>query len=360
MKILLMAKYSRVGASSRLRFFQYVPYLKTQGFEVTVQTLLDDDYLNRLYTAGKRSILKTGMQYLQRLVALLGVFRYDLIWIEKELFPYMPAVAERLLHLMGKPYIVDYDDAIFHNYDRSPHPLIRKLLGRKIDAVMLQARQVVAGNDYLAERARAAGVHQPALIPTVIDHTRYGVKTSSTTDGPVIGWIGSPSTQHYVVDIRDALAEACCGARLMLVGANPDVVAELPDIEVVVVPWNEDNEVALIHQMDIGIMPLADGPWEKGKCGYKLIQYMACGVPVVASPVGVNVDIITRNKCGLLADTNFDWSNTLFRLLGSAELRNKFGQAGRQAVERYYCLAVQAPLLSRILHNAISPEKTHK
>jgi glycosyltransferase involved in cell wall biosynthesis len=326
---------------------------------VTAQFLFSDDYLNRLYTTGKRSVLKTAMQYLKRSFMLLGVFRYDLVWIEKELYPYMPAVAERLLRLLGKPFVVDYDDAIFHNYDRSPHPMIRKLLGRKIDMVMRQASQVVTGNEYLAERARAAGAFLPALIPTVVDLTHYRARVASSTVSPVIGWIGSPSTQQYLVIIRDVLAEVCrtMGARLMLIGANPCVAARLPGIEVVVVPWNEGNEAALIRQMDIGIMPLPDAPWEKGKCGYKLIQYMACGVPVIASPVGVNVDIVSQSQSGLLADTLAEWRNALFLLLRSVEHRRQFGAAGRLAVERTYCLAVQAPVLSKILHAAINRDK---
>jgi glycosyltransferase involved in cell wall biosynthesis len=128
----------------------------------------------------------------------------------------------------------------------------------------------------------------------------------------------------------------------------------LPGIDVVVVPWNEDNEATLIRQMDIGIMPLPDASWEKGKCGYKLIQYMACAVPVIASPVGVNVDIVTQSQSGMLADTLSEWSNALSLLLRSVEHRRQFGAAGRQAVERTYCLEVQAPVLSKILHTAIS------
>ncbi|MDA3831985.1 MAG: glycosyltransferase family 4 protein [Spirochaetales bacterium] len=271
----------------------------------------------------------------------------------------MPALAERLLHWLGKRYVVDYDDAIFHNYDLSGNPVLRRVLGRKIDTVMQQAHYVVAGNEYLAARAMEAGVRGIVIIPTVVDHTRYEVRGTLKTGRLVIGWIGSPSTQQYVVGIRAALTEACQtqGARLMLVGSNLDVIAELPGIDVEVVPWTEDNEAALISQMDVGIMPLPDGPWEKGECGYKLIQYMACGVPVIASPVGVNVDIVTHSQCGLLADTPAEWVGALRRLLGSAEQRHQLVTAGRQAVERTYCLAVQEKVLSGIFYSAINQDK---
>jgi len=350
MKILLLSKYSRKGASTRLRSLQYLPYMESKGFHVTVTSLFDDQYLDQLYRHGKRAPLRMMMLYLRRLFVLLGAFRYDLIWVEKEIFPYMPALAERLLHRLGKRYVVDYDDAIFHNYDLSGSPVLRKLLGRKIDIVMRYASCVVTGNDYLASRAKAAGAVCVELVPTVVDARRYNSKESSLAVSPVIGWIGSPSTQCYVADIAQALTSLCQthNARLLLVGASVDIATEFPGIDVEVVPWSETSEAELIAQMDIGIMPLPDGPWEKGKCGYKLIQYMACGIPVIASPVGVNVDIVGTSQCGLLAANVAEWEAALTQLLESPGLRQQLGKAGRQAVEDKYSLQVQAPVLAGI------------
>ena len=118
--------------------------------------------------------------------------------------------------------------------------------------------------------------------------------------------------------------------------------------------WSEDSENAFIQGLDVGIMPLVDGPWEKGKCGYKLIQYMACAVPVVATPVGVNVKIVSDNKCGLLAADLQEWEAALNSLLSDAQSRSVFGTAGREAVNNEYCLAVQAPRLRHILEHAAS------
>lgn len=358
MKILLLSKYPRMGASSRLRALQYLPHLESEGFDITVSSLFDDEYLHNLYKQGNRSALATAQRYLKRLIVLSSCYKYDLIWIEKEIFPYLPAFAERLLRLLGKPYVVDYDDAIFHNYDLSGNPLIRRFLGRKIDTVMRYSSCVIAGNAYLAERARTAGAPLVELVPTVVDHTRYTPRHESDNERLVIGWIGSPSTQKYVVDIREALEKACTehNARLMLVGASPQVVAELAGLDVEVIPWSEHGEAELIRRMDIGIMPLPDGPWEKGKCGYKLIQYKACSVPVIASPVGVNVDIVSGSQSGLLACSSADWESALQQLLESAEQRAKLGSSGRQAVEETYSLQVQAPVLRRILTEAITKE----
>ena len=353
MKVLLLSKYPRMGASSRLRSLQYLPSLADEGIEVTVSSLFDDEYLTELYTKGRRSKVRSLKLYLKRLFVLLTVFRYDLIWIEKELFPYCPAVFERLLVFFGVKYVVDYDDAVFHNYDLAGNVLVRKALGRKIDVVMARAACVVAGNQYLADRACKAGATRVEVIPTVVDCNRYAQSSEPVSGQLIIGWIGSPTTQRYVVDIRDALKSVCdkVGASLMLVGATADVLDQFADIPVHIVPWSEPSEAAVIARMDVGIMPLVDGPWEKGKCGYKLIQYMASGVPVVASPVGVNVEIVMESGAGYLASTPNEWEKALLALLGSEKSRQRSGNAGRVAVEETYSMQAQFPRLAQILRD---------
>jgi glycosyltransferase involved in cell wall biosynthesis len=172
----------------------------------------------------------------------------------------------------------------------------------------------------------------------------------------VIGWIGSPSTQNYVVNIAQALISQCQkhNVRLLLVGASADIANEFPGVDVEVVPWSESSEADLIARMDIGIMPLPDGLWENGKCGYKLIQYMACAIPVIASPVGVNVDIVGANQCGLLAANGAEWKVALDKLLESRAQRLELGRAGRQAVESWYSLSVQAPILANIFIQSVT------
>ena len=359
-KILVFCKYPRKGASSRLRTLQYLPCLEQQGFNITVKSLFDEEYLKNLYGKNSRSRLAIVGYYLKRLFTLLSVWRYDLIWIEYELFPYFPAFIERFLALLGKRYVVDYDDAIFHNYDMSTNQKIRRFLGGKIDVVMAKSACVVAGNAYLAERANAAGAKCIKQIPTVVDSARYTPIKITESEQPVIGWIGSPSTQKYVVGVYDALFAVCVvyNARLMLVGATAEIVNDLVGLDVDVLPWSEASEAELIGKMDIGIMPLPDGPWEKGKCGYKLIQYMACAVPVIGSPVGVNVDIIEGSKCGLLADTLEQWIIALETLLSSTQERKRLGNAGREAVETKYSLQVQAPILAHTFHEIIKSDIT--
>ncbi len=342
-----------MGASSRLRSLQYLPALEDQGIEVTVSSLFDEQYLRELYAEGRRSKVRSLFLYLKRLFVLLTVFRYDMLWIEKEIFPHFPAIFEKLLAFFGVKYVVDYDDAIFHNYDLAGSALTRRLLGRKIDTVMAHASCVAAGNQYLADRALNAGAKRVEIIPTVVDHTRYADSFRVDGNQLVIGWIGSPSTQGYVVDIKDALEAVCdkTGARLMLVGATKEVKDQLSGIPVDVVPWSEDTEAKSIAKMNVGIMPLVDGPWEKGKCGYKLIQYMASGVPVVASPVGVNVGIVIESGAGYLAGSSVEWEDALLALLGSDQCRYASGRAGRAAVYETYSLRAQLHKLVQILRN---------
>ncbi|EWG98252.1 hypothetical protein Q427_31695 [Halomonas sp. BC04] len=257
----------------------------------------------------------------------------------------------------GVPYVIDYDDAVFHQYDLSPYWPIRIFLGRKIDKVMANAAAVICGNNYLAERALQAGAKCIERVPTVVDASRYSVSEPKGSDeerSPVIGWIGSPSTQRYVLELKPVL-EALhreYGARLVLVGAQPRLVSQFGDLPVEVLPWSEETEAEAIACFDIGIMPLFDGPWERGKCGYKLIQYMAGGKPVVASPVGVNVEIVQDWQCGRLADDMGEWKQVLGELLQDSALRQSLGKRGRQAVEQHYSLQAQAPRLANILRSA--------
>lgn len=349
-RVLLLSKYSRVGASSRLRTLQYLDWLASQNINVTVSSFFDDIYLHKIYSDVKVSKLSLLYYYLKRLFCLFTVNRFDVIWLEAEIFMFFPAFFEKLLNIFGVRYIVDYDDAIFHNYDMSKSKIIRFLLSKKIDVVMKNAHTVVAGNSYLANRAIEAGAKNVVVIPTVVNSSRYVNNFNKDKKKLVVGWIGSPSTQKYVVQIRDALSllNKKFDFSLHLVGSTTSVLNDLNEFDVEIVKWSEITEIESINQMDIGIMPLIDGPWERGKCGYKLIQYMACGIPVIASPVGVNTSIIHNNNCGLLASSIVDWSNSLIELAESKTKREYFGQNGRKAVANIYSTNVQQELLLNV------------
>lgn len=358
-QVLLLSKYTRLGASTRLRTMQFIPNLENAGYVVIQQSLFDDDYLKKIYTRQKVSPLHLLELFFKRVFCLLKVRSYDIVWIEYELLPYVPAWFEKLIKLFCVKYVVDYDDAIFHNYDLSSNKVIRSLLGNKIDNVMANATAVVAGNDYLANRARIAGAKTILKIPTVIDLNRYPMINRHANDNLVIGWIGSPSTQKYILQFAEVFSELAKNHdfTLKLVGASNEIAEQLPNIKVEVLSWKEELEVDYIRSFDIGIMPLNDGPWEKGKCGYKLIQYMACSIPVVASPVGVNSRIVADNHCGLLASTLDEFIASLNSLLMDKKLRSVMGKAGRKAVENQYSVQAQSSVLISLFNYITGNDK---
>lgn len=351
MNLLVLTRYGRLGASSRLRFLQFLPALEQAGLHCTVQAFIDDEMLLTKYRSGAYRPDQLIRAYGARLLQLLRRRRFDLLWIEKEALPWMPAWLERRL-LRRVPYVLDYDDAIFHNYDRNAHWLIRTLWARRIDHLMAGARLVVVGNDYLAQRARQARAPWVEVLPTVIDLERYAVPVPDreARELPRIVWIGSPGTLPYLAGLAEPLAALARQHRFVLrvVGGR----LALPGVELECLDWTEDSEVARIADCDVGIMPLSDTPWERGKCGYKLIQYMACGLPVVASPVGVNRDIVREGENGFLAEGPPDWVERLGQLLADAQLRRVLGHNGRQRVERQYCVQQVAPRLRSLLRQA--------
>jgi glycosyltransferase involved in cell wall biosynthesis len=352
MNIPMLSRYGRLGASSRLRLFQYERYLRANGIEPAPSPFFDDDYILRLYE-NRQTRMNGVSAFRRRIRQMRRAGNADLLWIEKEALPWMPWQIERAILPGAVPIVTDYDDAIFHNYDLHGSPAVRLLLGRKIDAVMAASALVLAGNSYLAERARAAGARRIEIVPTVVDIANYAVKPDRGAPiTPKIGWIGSPTTwAAYMAPMMSVLTAVAAaeGARMLAVGAGKEA-APHPTLDTM--PWSEETEVECIQAMDIGIMPLADSPWARGKCGYKLIQYMACGLPVVASPVGVNAEIVEHGVNGFLARSDDEWRQALETLLCDPGLRRQMGQAGRRKVETQYSLQVWGPRVAGLLRQA--------
>jgi len=345
----MLPRYGKVGASSRVRIYQYVPSLRGE-FDVHVAPFFQDTYLEALYR-GKRDLPGIVAAYARRLKAAFEMHRFDLAWVEAELLPWIPWPLENLLTAAAVPLAADYDDAIFHRYDSHSFAPVRSLLGRKIASFMRRAKTVLAGNQYIASYARQAGATRVHLVPTVVDTSRYEAHHARRTHGFTIGWIGTPSTQHYIGLAGEALrfAHRSLKARIVLIGASRNPLADTP---VELRQWRESTEATELAEIDVGIMPLSDSPWELGKCGYKLLQYMACGKPVVASPVGVNREIVEHGVNGYLASTSGDWIDAFRALHGDLNRASKMGSAGRAKVERAYSLAAVAPRVARILSEA--------
>lgn len=345
MRLLALTKYGDQAASTRQRFLQYRNHLAEAGLALHTAPLLDNSYLEVTFAGRRASHLRLVAYLVRRARALLGQSHSDLIWIQKELFPFLPGFFERAVLSQDIPVVVDYDDAIFHQYDQHRSPLVRTLLGRKLEPLLRRANLAVCGNSYL-EAYAGKFCRQTAVIPTVLDTAVYLPRASQGPEQRLtVGWIGSPSTWTYVepiVPLLQSLAEEL-DLLIRVVGAGPNA-PQLHRFEFL--DWSETEEINMIQGMDIGIMPLPNEPWARGKCGYKLVQYMACGLPVVASPVGVNAEIVDDGINGFLARTDRDWIAAIRRLALEASLRRTMGTHGRAKIERCYSIQVHGPRLA--------------
>lgn len=349
LRILALTRFGRLGASSRLRILQYFPILRTPSLSIINQPLIDDAALSHLYRVGSYSLTDLVKAYLRRLVTLWRSPTFDLIWIEKECLPWVPYFLEAGL-LNGLPYILDYDDAVFHTYDLHRSPAVRSFFGDRLDRLMAKASLVVVGNQYLADRAHAAGASFVEVIPTAIDLVRYPtsreVARITPSEVQTIVWIGSPSSAPYLEYLAFPLQQLAQRYTFIfqIIGAS----FNMPGVNVKCLPWSEVSEVESIAAGHIGVMPLSDSPWERGKCGYKLIQYMACSLPVVASPVGINCKLVQSGVNGFLANSHEDWISGLEQLLTKPQLGKRMGLAGRSEVEQNYCIQVTGPRLAEL------------
>lgn len=351
LRIAKLTKYGTLAASTRQRFDQYDPYLRDAGIEFESAPLLKNDYIESLYRghAPRRTLVL--QRYFERLRFLISSSRFDLLWVHCELFPGIPGALEALAAPNKTKIVFDYDDAIFHNYDQSGTFWHKALYREKLGPLLKKADEVFCGNAYLRDYA-ARFNDRTRYVPTVLDTGTYrpGKDGNKVETGePVIGWLGSPSTwTGYVVPRLPMLLSVVEDqrARLEVVGA---AAVRESHPRLVIHEWHEEEEVQRLQAMDIGIMPLEDAPFARGKCGYKLIQYMACGLPVVASPVGVNAQIVDHGINGFLASSDEEWRTALCTLLADPALRARMGRNGRQKVEAEYSLNVWGPSVADAL-----------
>ncbi len=353
MQVKAFTRHGREAASTRQRVLQYIPALEAAGFRVDFEPLLGDDYVRSLVDGGGFSRLDVARSYLKRMRALLSGPGADIVWIYAELFPYLPGWVERLALSRSRAVVYDYDDAFFHTYDSSSNPLVRGMLGRKFEPLLRHAAACSCGNAYVLDYA-SRFCRRSIILPTVVDTDLYKPRADGADpDQPlVIGWIGSPTTWGYLRPLFPLLAEISRerGVKVRVVGAGVQAEKDrFPGLQLV--DWSESSEVADVQAMDIGIMPVPDEIWARGKSGYKLIQYMACGLPVVASPVGVNRDIVAHGLTGFLATTPEEWRASLLELIESADLRARMGLVGRKRAEEGYSLSVHTPRLIDLLRS---------
>jgi hypothetical protein len=304
MRILFLTQTTELGPASRYRVYQFLPALKAAGVEYEISPAICSDKYGAYFGGSKL----TKARFLPRILSRRGrdvkrMGTFDRVFIQKEFFPLdMPRwkFAGRIVY--------DIDDAVF---------------GPATDRIVAASELVLAGNEYLASRFAKA-----VVMPTVVDTGRFRPVRHST--GAVsVGWIGSRTTTKYLEPLREI--------RMKVVSSHP------PEFPCEFEPWSLECEVEQVQSFDIGLSPLADTEWERGKCGLKTLQYMACGIPVVASPVGVQREFVERSGGGVLATTLEDWKETIRRLSGQPEERRAMGEKGRRFVEENFSLRVWAP-----------------
>ena len=358
MRVLFLTTYPVEAANTRYRVQQFFPYLQSVGIECELTSFLSRELFFEFYQPRQKFSNLLGMvQALgRRLGDVLQARHYDVVFVEREALLLGPPVLEWLLaRVMRQPVVFDFDDAIFLPAQNSIRGSLATWLKypAKTARTLALSTQIIAGNEYLAAYAKR---YNPSvtILPTVVDVTQYAAAApvARASEDLVIGWIGTHSTAPYLEIVAPALTQLARQHRFVfrVIGAGRDV--QIPGVVVENRPWKLATEIADFRDLDIGIYPIDDNEWSQGKCAFKAIQYLAAGVPCVASPVGMTKEVITDQVTGLFADTAAQWEQALEKLLKSTELRQQFSEAGQLHIARAYSLQVHAPRLAAVLRAA--------
>ena len=352
-RVLCVTPYPTTNAGVRLRIEQQLPELRRLGIEVTLSPFLDEVGLSvafrRGYLLEKASAIARG--FLRRVGDVFRLGRFHMLLVYRESSPFGPPFLERFAARRRMPIVHDFDEAIFVSNIHAANRAWGWLRDRRRPArVSAMATAVTVQNEYLAEFARRWNP-LVAVIPTPVDtearHPRQGRKP-----GPVvIGWLGSETTAPYLGIVDDVLARASEEADVIvrIVGGayrNPRVR------RLEVREFALEREQSDLEGFDIGILPEPDNDWTRGKGGYKALLYMAVGIPVVASRVGVNTDIVSNAETGFCVSTAEEWIAALRRLIADPALRERMGAAGRARVTERYSIQVIAPRMAKVITSA--------
>ena len=328
--------------SARFRVRQLIPSLSKHGVEVREFVPLVSKYPpERKYLRLAWGIAALAV----RIPSVLATHRYDVVLFQRELV----STFVTLEPLTKRPRVLDVDDAIYLHRG-----------GRFAERLAQSVDLVICGNDFLADRFSKWNKNV-TVIPTAIDTHRF-VPLERPQQGDleeryVIGWTGTSSNFKYLYSIETALKqvmEIFPDVVLRVIADKKPSFRTIPEKRVQFIPWSPENEVKGVQSMTVGIMPLADGEWEKGKCSYKMLQYMACGVPVVVSPVGMNAQILALGEVGLAASFHDEWVEALrWILVAGREVREKMGREGRRVAEAYFSVEVIAPRLAQALKGLV-------
>lgn len=350
MRVLALSSLPTIGAGNRLRVEQYAPLLRSRGIQLVTSAFFDESTYKVLYSPGHtlEKALGVGRGALRRARDVLRSTTYDLAIVYRESAPLGPPVMERVFGLRRLPYVFDFDDAIYLGPVHPANARWRFLRppGRAADSAR-RARVVIAGNAYLATWARH---HNPRVevLPTPVDTDVFRPLPRQPGKEVVLGWVGSTTTAPYLRLLDGPLAELATSTSftLRVIGG----VYWHDGARVDVRPYRLELEAEEVAQFDIGLLPEPDDQWSRGKGAFKAMLYMACGVPVVASRVGVNEEVIGDG--GFCVDTPEEWVYAIKSLASDPALRRSMGRAGRERIEQHFALRVLAPRFGDILQRA--------
>lgn len=341
--------------SQRYRFEQWQPHLRAEGITLDLVPSADDGLLSILYKPG-RPLAKAaalGRAFWKSILQLPATRRYDVILVHRAICIGGPALLERIVTLFGRPVIFDFDDAIYRLHTSAANRWFGWLkFPGKTAAICRLSTHITVGNAFLADYARQYNPNV-TIIPSSVDTERYRpIERNGMARRLIIGWTGSSTSQTHLEMFAPVLRELL-GRHDVEMRVLSDREPVLPGVACTWRRWSPETEVEEVGQFDIGIMPMPDDPWARGKCAFKALQYMALGVPAVCSPVGANADVIQHGVNGLLAATSRDWLNQLGSLLHNADQRQRLGAAGRNTVEQQYSMRRSAALLGQVIRSVL-------
>jgi glycosyltransferase involved in cell wall biosynthesis len=349
----------------RFRVEQWARHLERTGSRFTFVPF-ESRALHRVIYQPGRYGLKTALMleaFARRFRTLALARQFDVVLIHREAALMGPAVIERLVARAGIPIVFDFDDAIWVPYVSPANNRLSylKCFGKAASICRLSAH-ILAGNGYLADYAGRYNTHV-TVVPCTIDTDTYlprPIPENAGSSRPItIGWTGSYSTVQHLDTLRGTLMRLHRRHSFQLnVIGTPEY--RLDGVPTIAQAWCRDSEARDLHSFDIGIMPLPNDAWSRGKCGLKLLQYMAAGVAAVASPVGVNTEIVQDGVNGFLAATEDEWIEKLSALIRDGDLRRRIGAAGRRTVEELFSARVWVPRIQSILESAASRTVVHR
>lgn len=340
-KIIYFTKYTKVGPSSRYRTFQYLKYINDE-FKTEVYPLFDDSYLNNLYQGKRINLFRIFSYYFKRIhIVIQNLNKNNIFYIEYELLPYFPPLIEFILKVFRIKYILDYDDAIFHNYDKNNNFIIRFFFKNKIKKIAKKASYIITGSEYLSTYFKQ--INKNVIeIPTSISIDFYSKKhiKNSKHNNIVIGWIGSKTTSKNLIKIKESIeyiSRNYSNVTFNFCGFEESLLSYFKNSNIKLTKWSEENEFKFLNQIDIGIMPLENNYFNNGKCGFKLIQYMAMKKPTISTPLLTNKNINKNNK-NLHANENSEWIEKIETFLENPNFYTKVGEENFDIIKKYYSI----------------------